>query len=945
MANNRALLCLLCSLLFLMFDSAWSQRAPLDGMIIDLNGEWLFKTDPNGIGESEGWFNAQQSGAFWDKMEVPGNWDLHNEYAHYVGKGWYQKSFTLPPELKDKTFILHFEAVYHDCTVWLNGRELGKNNSGFLPFEFEITPLLRQDEENTLTVCADNTFKRGAIWNWGGIRRPVTLRANEGVRVIHQHITPEVDLKKQTANVGIRLFLENHLNHPIMASGHVLLTAGNGFRKTVPFSLGIPAHSKGETVVTTTIDKKDFHLWHFDDPFIYRSSIKLNDSQNYPVSHAFGLRKIELDKETYEFKLNGESVRLMGLNLVPDGRTTGNTMPLWLIKQDVDLLKSLNGNLARLSHLPLPEEMLDYLDERGILIFSEIPLWGYDPLADPDNEIPFEWLDRLIHLQYNHPSIIGWSTGNEIGHYPTAGDYVVKSIDFVRGLDSTRLVSNVTYTAHLEDDYIRFTDIGLLNKYGKNLAPVTRLQHEKHPDKVLFYSEYGVAQFGEGLDATIEIKPLLDSLRNFPYLVGTSIWTYNDYRSSYVGTRELSENRPWGVVDTYRRKKQAYFDLQKEHAPIKEIKVNLRDNAASITLIPRTKLDLPAHPMRGYKMVYQLLDNDQTVTEGGILDLPDLLPNGLSHEEKIQWKQKSPYALEVSLLSPQMDKLLDTVLYFQKPPKPADFTAFGGRGEQNNVPAGSGAIRVFYDKSPHATAYKLKYGTEEPDKETAPGWKDFLDIGKLDLDQTYQVQLVAINPAGETRSDPIQVKVDQRDFLPPGVRYVEPAPNAFFVAYASDETDFLYRIKYREKGNPSSHDKIIQSRTPGIMAVRNLKNGQPYTFEVQRVTDNNSYSLWSKTYEVVPDGDQVPCVPHLKAVFRNQSSAILSFSPVSKATGYQIQYRAADRSRAEWTTVFLNRSEVSFGEIKGLRPGRDYEFRMAAVNAYGKSDYTQVMRP
>jgi len=907
---------------------------------LTLNGTWRFKTDPNNVGESEEWFRAGLTPEGWDSMEVPGNWDLHNEYAHFAGKGWYTKTFTLPTDWNAKSMILHFEAVYHDCTFWLNGKKLGENNTGFLPFEFEVTELLRHGQENTLTVCADNTFKRGAIWNWGGIRRPVTLKAFDGIRITHQHITPVVDLEKKEAEVSIRVFLENFKTESVVAEGELLLTSKNGYQQVLPFSTPISAKGKQGIVLHANIRKRDFHLWHFDDPFLYQSSISLKGQNDVAISNAFGLRKVEIDEKNYRFLLNGESVRLMGLNLIPDGRTTGNVLPLWQIQKDVDLFKSLNGNFTRMSHLPLPEEMLDYLDQRGILIISEIPLWGFDLLADPENEVAFEWLKRMVTLQYNHPSVVGWSTGNELGHYPDAGEYVKKSIEYARSLDSTRMVTAVSHMAHLADDYIQYSDMGLINKYGKNLAPTTRFQHKTHPSKVLFYSEYGIAQFGEGLDATIEMKPLLDSLRNFPYLMGASIWTYNDYRSSYDNTQEFSENRPWGVVDTYRRKKQAFFDLQKEHAPIREVKVDVSGNTANLTLLPRTVLDLPAHPVRDYKIVYQLLDPEENTMGGGFVPLPTILPGDNPLSVAIDWKAEGAHAMKVSLVTPQMDAVLDTVIYFQKPNEKVPFNGFGGRTLHNRVAPKTGGIRVFYDKIPHATHYKVKYGRDGLDQESVPSREAFLDIDSLDVEQTYKIQVVAINAIGESFSEPIELLVDQRNFLPPGVRYVEPSDNSFFVAYASDEMDFLYRIRYRGE---NGEEKIIQSRTPGQMAVRGLENGQSYTFEVQRVMNNNSYSLWSKTFTVVPDGGQKPNTPKLKGVFKIGKEALLSFDPVPKATGYEIQYRESGTAEDNWKAVYLNRSEVYFGQISDLKTNRRYDFRMAAINEHGKSVYTQLI--
>jgi beta-galactosidase len=532
-----------------------------------LNGTWAFRTDPNDVGETQGWHRAEANKANWDSpgvdsLNVPGNWDLRNEYAHYVGKGWYRRTVNVPQNLTNKTVRLRFEAVYHDCTVWLNEQKLGENHSGFLPFEFDVTNRL-QAGTNTLIICADNTLTRGAIWNWGGIRRPVTVIISEPVRVVRQHITPTVNLTQKTATVSVRVFVQNLTNQSTVATGTCLLTAPNGFIRTLPFRVNVPADSVASVVVQTALTAAETHLWHFDDPFLYTAQVRLANGEIR--SDRFGLRKIELDNATYQLKLNGEVIRPMGFNLVPDDRTTGNTLPTWRIKEDIDLLKGLGCTMTRLSHLCLPDEVMDYLDERGMLVLSEIPLWGYDPRADPASTLSKDWMTRLVTNQYNHPSVIGWSVGNEYGEYPTAIDYTKQAVALTRTLDSTRLVACVSHTAQFSPDIVDVGDMGWINKYGKNLRPITQKQHELHPKQTLFYTEYGNGILSENLDTDYDAKAMLDSLRGLPYLIGGSLWTFNDYRSRYVGTKEASENRAWGVVDVYRQKKRAYYAYHREH--------------------------------------------------------------------------------------------------------------------------------------------------------------------------------------------------------------------------------------------------------------------------------------------------------------------------------------------------------------------------------------------
>ena len=208
-----------------------------------LDGIWAFKTDPNDAGERQQWFKETMDISSWDSMEVPGNWDLRNEYSHYKGKAWYRTSFSTQGIAKEKLVRLLFEAVYHDSKIWLNGKLLGTNNSGYLPFEFEITSLLHYDKPNSLVVCADNSFRRGAIWNWGGIRRPVKLVTTGQARIIQQMISSQIDLEKKSEELTIKLLLRNDDNKQAGLKGEVVLSNESGFKKSISFNRIVEAGS------------------------------------------------------------------------------------------------------------------------------------------------------------------------------------------------------------------------------------------------------------------------------------------------------------------------------------------------------------------------------------------------------------------------------------------------------------------------------------------------------------------------------------------------------------------------------------------------------------------------------------------------------------------------------------------------------------------------------
>lgn len=939
-------------LIWILLVGGWLlDPVPTPAQTLSLNGAWAFRTDPNDRGEAQGWHRREASTVNWDTLPVPGNWDLHNAYAHYVGKGWYRRTFATPASLGTKAVRLVFEAVSTDCTVWLNGQKLGENRSGFLPFEFDVTGRFNTAGPNTLVVCADNAFSRGAIWNWGGIRRPVTLVVSQPLRIVRQHITPAVDLTTKTATVAVRVFVQNHAAQPVEATGTVVLSANlslaiKGVNRSLPFRVNVPANGTASGLVQTTLTSAETHLWHFDDPFLYTARTQLANGEG--VSNRFGLRKIEVDNQLHTLRLNGEPIRAMGYNLVPDDRTTGNTLPTWRIKEDIDLLKNAGCVLTRLSHLPLPEELMEYLDERGMLVVSEIPLWGFDQLADPASNTPRDWLNRLITQQYNHPSVIGWSVGNEIGDYPTVMAYVQQAIAHARTLDSTRLVTSVSHTAQNPRDIVDLGDLGLINKYGKNLRPITQKQHALHPAQTLFYSEYGIGQLSENLDADVDAKALIDSLRQLPYLIGGSLWTFNDYRSRYVGTKEVSENRPWGVIDVYRHKKRAYESVRREYSPLQSLHVKAPSGTSSavVRLEPRGPLDLPAYPLHQYRLLWKRTRPTGIIVQGGLLPLPDIRPGDAPLTRALSWQPDEAVALTVELLTPTGDVVADTTLFTQPPPPVPIVHAVGGRTEMNGVWQG-GQARIQFQKQPTATAYKARWGETGLTNETPVTLNDYLDIPTLTLGKTYQVAVVGVNNAGESVPAEVRrVRVDTLAVTPPAIQHVEATDDGFYVGYASVADDYLYRVQVTT--TPGRYDnryagaaRTVQTNNPGGLRVTGLPMGRPHYFRVQRVKDNWWTSDWSEERSVTPDGGQRPPVPTVLGVVRQGSEAVLCFDPLPKATGYLLEYRPG--GSGTWQRQSVPTAQVGRALLNNLRPNQPYQYRLATVNAHGQSDFSTLI--
>ena len=568
---------------------------------LSLNGSWAFKTDLYKVGETENWFDPKMNIVDWGQMQVPGVWDTRNEYADFAGTAWYRKDFMPKEDWKDQWVRIVFQAVYNDVQVWLNGKYLGDHHVGFLPFYFDITAHLRFGEKNTIVLSVDNTFKRGAIWNWGGIRRPVWLEVTEKVRLERQHITAIPDLEKGTAAIEVSIKASNFGKEQATAACelHIRKDGAHVWSSPEQIALTIPPNKSIEKTISLNLTADQVELWHFNFPHLYQAELRLlqNDKTIHTITDRFGIRKIEVEGLT--LKLNGESIRPVGFNIVAEDRVTGNVLPLSRIKEDVDMLKQLGVNMARLNHLPLPDEYLDYLDEKGIMTFEEVSLWGKDIMVDPDHPLPKYWLEKMISTKFNHPAVIGWSVGNEIGFLdrnPKVMEYVEGAIKQAKELDPTRLAVYVTHSAPNQPvDPVKFSDLIMLNKYG-NWGVAADKAHDLHPNKPIFYSEYGKELNHEDPNqSSIDANNMINSFRHKPHVIGGSLWTFNDYRSFWQAgptwSTPPSQNRSWGIVNVFRQKKKSWYAFRKEYAPIKKLMVapNSENGDWHISIIPRKK--------------------------------------------------------------------------------------------------------------------------------------------------------------------------------------------------------------------------------------------------------------------------------------------------------------------------------------------------------------------
>ncbi|WP_370979132.1 sugar-binding domain-containing protein [Agaribacterium sp. ZY112] len=915
-----------------------STESELASTQVSLAGDWQFQIDPYKRADTEKWWKLKTDTSNWDRIAVPGVWDTYDRYSTYMGDAWYRTEFKSDSDWRSQQVRLVFDSVYHDSQVWLNGQYLGENKLGFMAFDFDVSKVLKKRGLNTLVVKVNNRFRRGAVWNWGGIRRPVYLDIRPKTHIEKVYVTAEPNLENGSANIKMQAFLSNLAKKDITVSADFSLLREGELVAQYPSEQThqLKAGESLTLVQSQVLAAKDVALWHFNDPNLYhiKTTLRVNGKPVHTHQDRFGIRKVEVRGR--EFYLNGEQVRLVGLNMVPEDRFDGNSLPLSRIKEDVDLLKSLNANFARLSGPALPKEYLDYLDEAGFLVVEEVALWGKDALVDPDHPLPKQWLERLVSDNYNHPSVVARSVGNEIGDLnknPKVMEYVKGAIEHAKALDPTRLAVYISYSAdYQENDPSRFSDIIMFNKYGDHEERL-KVVDSYHPNKPIFFSEIGTALDGvDPNESVLDVEKLMGPLRKYPYLMGTSHFAFSDYRSTWYDekpswTTDFSQNRAWGVLTSYRNPKRSFNKLQNFYSPLETFDLNTKGDKPEIKLSSRSLDSFPAYTMKGYRLLWQVLDSAGETKAVGQFALPTLKPGDSAPVYTVPYEGE--YAsLKATLLAPD-GYVAQVVSHDAKTPPVPEISA---------THISLDTIRVHFKRSPLATEYQL-IAVDEQGKvfEGKPTINDFAEVTGLQPQQEYSLRLIALNQAGKSKAGDSPKVSTAPNELPPIIWATEGKRDAFHIGFSVGRNDFAFELRYGLEPGVYSHSHIVQ--TKGATRAPAISPGKTHYFQFRRLITGTIDSDWSQEYKVVLQGLEGLEPPHDAQAIQTESGMIIQLTPVRGSVAYRIVAHAADgiklsmdthQSYSEFITIndraWLNAKNLRIatlndkGEVGGFAP-------------------------
>lgn len=515
----------------------------------------------------------------WKRVNLPHDWvvDLpfegkasHSHGYKTVGYrypetsvGWYRKTFTVPSEDLGKHLSLQFDGIFRDARVWVNGFYLGHEPSGYATQVYDISEYLNYGGENLITVRADATLEEGWFYEGAGIYRHVWLNKTAPLHVAPFGVFVSSYLEEPFERVMLVTEVEMKNSGTEPASGEVwcrLMDASGQVQmedKAETIDL-LPQESRTVKVRTKILNPR---LWSPEAPYLYKmeTSVWQNGKQVDVVTTPIGIRHIRFDADK-GFFLNGQPLKLKGVNMHQDHPGVGAGIPDALQVYRLKQLKSFGCNAYRSSHNPMTPEMLDACDSLGILVIEENRLTGV-------NREHIDLLSRMIKRDRNHPSIILWSVGNEEWgiEWKESGTRIAATMrEHCHRYDPTRLM---TVASSSGPAILIPADVAGYNYVVQN--PIE--QHRKdYPQRCALGSEEttGCGTRGIYFDATNQghmvahnRKPNgADSLLNCiergwkfyderPYLAGLFYWTGFDYRGEPNPMKFPATGSQFGILD------------------------------------------------------------------------------------------------------------------------------------------------------------------------------------------------------------------------------------------------------------------------------------------------------------------------------------------------------------------------------------------------------------
>ncbi|MFO7368959.1 MAG: beta-galactosidase GalB [Bacteroidales bacterium] len=567
----------------------------------------------------------------WELTDLPHDWAIKGSFMEgadaIVGGGmgrlpvhgvaWYRRKLDIPASDKGKSIFLEIDGAMSYALVWLNGHLVGGWPYGYNSWQVDLTPYIIPGGSNQLAIRLDNPLNSSRWYPGGGIYRNVWLTKTHPVHIGQWGpFISTRSISDEAATVDLKVSIDNNSGHDaeIKAITQIYSLEANG-NKTgevvavcKPVTLSVKAGMKTEAESSVTLMHPK--LWGpppTQTPNLYLAVTKLwqNDQQIDRYETRFGIRSLEFNPDK-GIAVNGEYIKIKGVNQHHDLGALGAAFNLRAAERQLQMLQEMGCNAIRMSHNPPAPELLELTDRMGFLVMDEI----FDSWERKKTPLDFhlifnDWHEQdtraFIRRDRNHPSVIMWSFGNEVGEQYTDKDgasLAQKLNDIIGEEDLTRPATASMNFAKPHMPFPAALDVISLNYQGEGIRQSPEFEgtdrirtppqypafHASFPDKVILSSETASAFSSRGIylfpvtpdissplrdgrggdskthhvcsyelyavDFGASVDKVFGSLERNPFVAGEFVWTgwdhlgeptpYYEARSSYCGIIDLA---------------------------------------------------------------------------------------------------------------------------------------------------------------------------------------------------------------------------------------------------------------------------------------------------------------------------------------------------------------------------------------------------------------------
>ena len=609
--------------------------ARVENPTIDLSGDYYFQPNPSAEFD-------KLDPAKWSegrKLQVPSQLDhVYKAYDREKLKSTaFLRTFHVPTDWRNASIKLRPDSIEGRATVWINGKFAGEHAGGFIPFELDVTGLVKAGQQNTIVIHVERaSISRASEREYLGLARSIRLLALPKVNLAELNVNPTLDATYVDGVLELEATVENEsddIANDINIAFSLLAPDGQAI-EIPPIELP-PVASRVTARKAMRWKLSEVLTWDPEHPRLYTLIAELKQGQETLSRNRLQIGFRRIDVQGRELLLNGRPIKLRGMNYHPNYPGVGHAIDEEQLRRDMKLFQNANVNFVR-SFPPQPE-LAHICDELGIMQQIETPVtfvdvkWRpdlHDVIDDPEFATDFVKLSlEKIAFYRNHPSVIIWSVGNEsnfkLPPFVAAGKAT-------QAADSTRPVLVDSYSAPLGIDipYAEIDNVHYPDLHGTALPKRRPMLYGEWAH--LHHYHHEVATHDPGVRDYWGHYMLqhINYLYSQPGVLGGSVFSGND---------EEFPTEPalrWGIFDAWRRPKPEYWHVKKAHSPIRistttppflapghELSLTVR-NRCAFTNLSELKIEWRTGDASGW------VHADIPPGESGLLQIPVVLDEG-----------------------------------------------------------------------------------------------------------------------------------------------------------------------------------------------------------------------------------------------------------------------------------------------------------------------------